>query len=77
MPCAPLPPYERERLRSLMQCEILDTEPDLELEYLEFADLEEFRIVNDFSSEGQYALCIAAFIGGVRLIDNKIFTVGI
>lgn len=47
----------------------LQTIPDIELEYFEIADGETLQAV-ELPSHRPLALCIAAFVGGVRLIDN-------
>jgi pantoate--beta-alanine ligase len=46
------------------------SEPEISLEYFEVVDAENFREVNNVSKHRQVALCIAAYISGVRLIDN-------
>ncbi|MFN3315568.1 MAG: pantoate--beta-alanine ligase, partial [Raineya sp.] len=43
--------------------------PEIELEYFEIADGETLQLL-DAISHKPVALCIAAFVGGVRLIDN-------
>jgi pantoate--beta-alanine ligase len=43
---------------------------EISLEYFEVVDAENFREVNNVSKHRQVALCIAAYISGVRLIDN-------
>jgi pantoate--beta-alanine ligase len=43
---------------------------EISLEYFEVVDAENFREVNNVSKDRQVALCIAAYISGVRLIDN-------
>ncbi|MCS6796021.1 MAG: pantoate--beta-alanine ligase [Raineya sp.] len=43
----------------------------IELEYFEIADANTLQIVEDLTSfQGDLALCIAAYVAGVRLIDN-------
>lgn len=44
--------------------------PELQLEYLELVQTERFTIEEKISEKGTYALCIAAYVEGVRLIDN-------
>jgi pantoate--beta-alanine ligase len=41
-----------------------------ELEYLALVDPETFEIFDTFTQNGPRSLCIAAFVGKVRLIDN-------
>jgi len=44
------------------------------LEYVEIVDADTMKLVNDYSSSSKIALCIAAFVEDVRLIDNLIIT---
>jgi pantoate--beta-alanine ligase len=44
--------------------------PSIQLEYFEVADAEELSTLTHIDSKKPTALCIAAFIGDVRLIDN-------
>ncbi len=46
----------------------------VELEYLELVDANSMKVIHDHSSASTIALCIAAFVEGVRLIDNIIIT---
>lgn len=48
-------------------------ENDITLEYLELVDLETFESVKNKSDNNSVALCIAAYVEGIRLIDNRIF----
>ncbi len=43
------------------------------LEYFEVADVDSLQFVKVRQPEGQTALCVAANLGGVRLIDNVVF----
>jgi len=45
----------------------------IELEYLTFTDSNSLQIITEANPKGQTAVCIAAYIDGVRLIDNIIF----
>ena len=45
----------------------------IELEYLTFADANSLKIITEANTVGKTAVCIAAYIDGVRLIDNIIF----
>lgn len=47
--------------------------PDFLLEYFEVADARSLQPVDSVQSEGYNALCMAAHLGGVRLIDNVVF----
>ncbi|HEY8400553.1 MAG TPA: pantoate--beta-alanine ligase [Cytophagaceae bacterium] len=44
--------------------------PDLELEYFEIADGETLLPIENISNQKNIALCIAAYLSGIRLIDN-------
>ncbi len=44
----------------------------VELEYLALVRLPEFRLSEKYEANSEFALCIAAYLGGVRLIDNVI-----
>ncbi|MEY3564145.1 MAG: hypothetical protein RJA23_315 [Bacteroidota bacterium] len=44
--------------------------PNCELEYFTLLHPETFEIFDSFSSESPQSICIAAFVGQVRLIDN-------
>ncbi len=47
--------------------------PDFELEYFEAADFDTLLPIEAKIADGKTALCVAAFLGGVRLIDNIVF----
>lgn len=47
--------------------------PGFELEYFEIADFDTLEPVTQANASGKTAICIAAFLGGVRLIDNIVF----
>ena len=44
----------------------------ISLEYFEIADKKTLQPINDYSNPEQIVICIAAFLGNVRLIDNII-----
>lgn len=46
--------------------------PDVQLEYLEFADMKSMQILKEIPSNQKAILCLAAWVGNVRLIDNLI-----
>ena len=48
----------------------LTKEPEIRLDYLEIVDADTFGTVSDISQYQQIALCVAAYVGDVRLIDN-------
>ncbi|TGE09273.1 pantoate--beta-alanine ligase [Hymenobacter fodinae] len=52
--------------------ELLGQEPSITLEYFEVADAETLQPVSEWQPEQTVALCIAAHLGGVRLIDNVV-----
>ncbi len=43
---------------------------DIRVEYIEIVDAADLNVVNDITQHEQVALCIAAYVGNVRLIDN-------
>ncbi len=47
--------------------------PDFEVEYFEAADFDTLLPIEAKITDGKTALCVAAFLGGVRLIDNIVF----
>jgi pantoate--beta-alanine ligase len=46
--------------------------PEFELEYVEFVALKDMLPIKKWENENENAICIAAYIEGVRLIDNII-----
>jgi pantoate--beta-alanine ligase len=48
----------------------LGVDPEVKLEYFEVADSENLKPLNDVNESARPILCIAAFVGEVRLIDN-------
>ena len=48
----------------------LTKEPEIRLDYLEVVDATTFGTVSDIAYSQQVALCIAAYVGEIRLIDN-------
>ncbi|MGY6558699.1 MAG: pantoate--beta-alanine ligase [Nitritalea sp.] len=53
-------------------CEKLEAIPNLKVVYLEWVDLPDLQATQSLGSAEKQALCIAAFIGEIRLIDNLI-----
>jgi pantoate--beta-alanine ligase len=47
--------------------------PEFNLEYFEIADFETLEPISDVKKHKSIALCVARWLGGVRLIDNLIF----
>lgn len=52
----------------------LAAEPAIEVEYLEVADARTLQPVTEWQETKTVALCLAAHLGGVRLIDNLVVT---
>ena len=52
--------------------EIFNTHKNFELEYVEFVALNSMRPLTDWKEEKDHAVCIAAYINNIRLIDNII-----
>ena len=50
----------------------LEQIPEIELEYFEIADGQTLQTLDTLNNNSSVALCIAAFVGGVRLIDNML-----
>ena len=48
----------------------LTKEPEIRLDYLEIVDADTFGTVSDISHHQQVAVCVAAYVGEIRLIDN-------
>jgi pantoate--beta-alanine ligase len=48
----------------------LEQDPEVKLEYFEVADSENLKLLNRVEESAAPILCIAAFVGEVRLIDN-------
>ena len=46
---------------------------EVDLEYLEFVDANNLHPITVFKETDNNAVCIGAYVGGVRLIDNIIF----
>jgi len=63
---SPFPEIKKEII------EFLNGLPDFNLEYFELIDRNEFRIIEQIDENTNPAICIAADIHGIRLIDNLI-----
>lgn len=50
--------------------EMLEADKDFKVEYFEIADSENLTLLNNVTESAQPILCIAVFVGDVRLIDN-------
>jgi len=53
-------------------CEIINSNKNIELEYIEFVNLETMQAIQNWEEEKKNAICIAAYVSEVRLIDNII-----
>lgn len=51
----------------------IDTKPAFRLEYIEIANADTLMPADEVLAPGQTAICIAAHLGKVRLIDNLVF----
>lgn len=47
--------------------------PEFTLDYFEVIDIKTLRTVTEIGIEGHNAICVAVFLGPVRLIDNVVF----
>ena len=54
----------------LKEVDSLYNKSNLELEYIEIADPITLQSIKDFRNHKQLVICVAAFLGDVRLIDN-------
>lgn len=52
----------------------LESSPGISLDYFEVADCENLKLLNNVEESVSPILCIAAFVGDVRLIDNLLYT---
>jgi pantoate--beta-alanine ligase len=52
--------------------EMVEEQQGIQLEYFELADSENLKLIADVEEADQPILCIAAFVGDVRLIDNML-----
>ena len=50
----------------------INSNKNIELEYVEFVNLNKMKVIEDWEEENKNAICIAAYVSGVRLIDNII-----
>jgi len=50
--------------------EIVEKKPDVKLEYIEVADSKNLNLLENVTASDQPILCIAGYVGEVRLIDN-------
>jgi pantoate--beta-alanine ligase len=50
--------------------EKVNEKPEMKLEYFELADSKNLTILNDVDNSVSPILCIAAYAGEIRLIDN-------
>lgn len=48
--------------------------PGVELEYFTFCQLPDLSPLEDWPIEGEAAFCVAANVGGIRLIDNEVLS---
>lgn len=51
---------------------IYATEPELQPEYIEFVDIDDMVLLKEINKTKSLAICTAAYLGEVRLIDNII-----
>jgi pantoate--beta-alanine ligase len=47
--------------------------PEFSIEYIEISDFDALQPIESINKNGKTAVCIAAFLGSVRLIDNVVF----
>ncbi|HSI90214.1 MAG TPA: pantoate--beta-alanine ligase, partial [Adhaeribacter sp.] len=66
-----LPGNRPEEIKQAVAAQ-LQAYPEIKLEYFEITDPETLQPVTDPAEAGEIALCLAAFLGEIRLIDNLI-----
>lgn len=52
---------------------IFNSNPNFRLEYVEIVNADTLQLANEVLAPGQTAICLAAHLGKVRLIDNLVF----
>lgn len=52
---------------------VFTNNPNFRLEYVEIVNADTLQIANEVLAPGQTAICLAAHLGNVRLIDNLVF----
>ena len=50
----------------------MENEPNIKVEYLEFVSINSLEKIKKWENENESAICIAAYVANVRLIDNII-----
>lgn len=59
-----------------MANELFAKNSEVDPEYLEFFDLDNLEILDQLNKTRMIAICVAAYVGEVRLIDNITFEIG-
>ena len=72
MPLIFIPEMKVEELKKWITDEI-NSNPFLEVEYVEIVDDTTLKIVEDWSESGTKVACVAVYAGKIRLIDNIVF----
>jgi pantoate--beta-alanine ligase len=70
--CTFVPEMKVEELKKWITDEI-NSNPFLEVEYVEIVDDTTLKIVEDWSESGTKVACVAVYAGKIRLIDNIVF----
>lgn len=52
---------------------VFSSNPNFRLEYAEVVNADTLQLANEVLAPGQTAICLAAYLGRVRLIDNLVF----
>ena len=64
--------YQVKRSRAAV-ADFVNDKPHFRLEYIEIVNADTLQLANEVLAPGQTAICIAAHLGNVRLIDNLVF----
>lgn len=52
--------------------QVFREEPSAELEYFELVDPETFQVYSEFDKTQKTSICVASYLGAIRLIDNLV-----
>lgn len=61
--------FEEAKTKSLS---LMAVSKQIVVEYIEVVEMKSGKIVTTFTKGNKYGICIAAFVGNIRLIDNVV-----